>query len=223
MKHLKASGLVAAMALVVACAGAASASATTIDPASTAFSLTGTNVQLAVSGGGTIVCADSIISGTTPSGTTITLSARINLSFNDCNMGGFPATVFVPSACSTAGASPIHLNVKYNGTTAPQASATLTVTSGCTITADIPTIVCTITFSGEQTIGNGTSGTGGIGITNGTSTIKTVVGLNSATIPSAISSGGGFGCPSAGAHTGTLSGPYRVTAPSSNPGITITP
>jgi hypothetical protein len=221
MRHLRNFGLAVAIALMMA--WAASASATTIFPMNSVFSLTGTNVKLLVSGGGTIVCADSIISGVTPSGTAMTLSARINLSFSDCNLGGFPATVSVPSACSAAGASPIHLNVKYNGSTGPQASATFSITSGCTITADIPGLICTMTISGAQTIGNGLSGTGGIGITNGTSSTKTSASLNSATIPSAISSGGFFGCSSAGPHTGTLTGPYAVTLPVSNPGITVGP
>jgi hypothetical protein len=35
--------------------------------------------------------------------------------------------------------------------------------------------------------------------------------------------GGGFGCPSAGPHTGTLSGTYSVTTPAAAPGITVLP
>jgi hypothetical protein len=222
MKHFKQFGLAVAMALVVACAGAASASATTIDPLSTAFSLTSTNSQLAVSGGGSIQCTDSIISGTTPAtGGVTTVSTKINLSYTGCSAFGFPATVTVPAACGVSGASPLHLNVMYNSAS-PDIAVTVTITSGCTIVANVPTISCTLHFSGEQTIGNGTSGTGGIGITPGTSTTKASASLNNATVPSVNSSGGGFGCPTAGAHTGTLTGVYTVTAPSKDPGLTFT-
>jgi hypothetical protein len=223
MAHLKQCGLAVAMALVMGCAGAASASATTVSPASTAFSLTSTNSQLGVSGGGTIACTDSIISGTTPSGTATTLSTKINLSYNGCNAGfsGFAATVTVPAACQATGTSPLHLNVMYNSAT--DIATTVTITSGCTIVASIPLMGCTLHFSGEQKIGNGTSGTGGIGVTNGTSTTKTVATLNAATVPSLTSSGGGFGCPTAGAHTATLTGAYTVTLPATNPGLTVGP
>jgi hypothetical protein len=133
------------------------------------------------------------------------LSAKVNLSYSNCGDGfGFAVAVTVPAACQATGASPLHLKVMYNSATS--IAATVTLTGGCTITAVIPGLSCTLTFSGEQRIGNGTSGTGGIGVTDGTSTIKTVADLNNTTVPSVVSSGGGFGCPSAGAHAGTVSG-----------------
>jgi hypothetical protein len=149
------------------------------------------------------------------------LSAKVNLSYSNCNAFGFAATVTVGSACAATGASPLHFSVMWSFPL--KISVTVTLTIGCTITVVVPSLSCTITLSGAQTIGNGTSDAGGIGITNGTSTTKTVADLNSATVPSAVSSGGGFGCPSAGAHTGTLSGAYQVTLPASNPGITVGP
>jgi hypothetical protein len=222
MNHLKKSVMAAALALVVACAGAVSASATTIFPASTVFVLTSTNSSLAVSGGGTASCSDSTISGTTPaSGGVTTVSTKINLSYSNCNAFGFAATVTVNASCAATGASPLDLNVMYNSTTS--IAATVTVTSGCAITINVPLISCTVTVSGEQTIGNSTSGTGGIGILNGNSSFKTVFNLNNATVPTVVSSGGGFGCPTPGHHTGTLSGAYVVTTPSTNPGILVSP
>jgi hypothetical protein len=219
MKHLKQVGL--AMALVlVACAGATSASATTLSPAGAAV-LTSTNSSLTVHGSSSINCSTSTISGTIPSTTATTITIPVTLAYSGCTAFGIAgATVTVPAACSATGASAVKLNVMYNSATAPQANATVTIPSGCTITVSVPAITCTITFAGEQTVG----ASGGITFTNGTSTTKSFATLTSALVPSVVSdAGGGFGCPSAGAHTGTLNGTYTVTTPAANPGVTVAP
>jgi hypothetical protein len=200
MKHLKQVGLVVAMVLV-ACAGGTSASATTISPASTAFVLTSTNSSLTVHGSSSVNCSNSTISGTTPSGTATTLSIPVTLAYSNCTAFGVAgATATVPAACSATGASPTHLALMYNSATAPQAGSTVTLTAGCKITINVPLITCTITISGHLTVS-------GLDFTNGSSLVRSFLRLSGVFVGSiAVDFGGGFGCPTGGAHTGTLNG-----------------
>jgi hypothetical protein len=226
MRYLKKPGLAVALALLAAGAGGAPASATTASPTGAGFTLTSTTVGLTVSmpGGGTVSCTDSSISGTLPTGTATTLPIKVNLAYSGCSLfGAIPASFTVPSNCRAAGANAITLLTMYNGASAPQAAAQLTIPAGCTITLHLPAIGCVLTIGGEQTLGNGTSGVGGMGWTNGNATTFSSLQLNAATVPSVVSHGGGAGCPSAGAHTGTLSGTYTVTSPTPAPGVTFLP
>jgi len=129
-------------------------------------------------------------------------------------------TVTVPAACDPGGASPIMLHVT-NGS--PSTPMTVTIPSGCTITISVPSTGCAVTVSGAQTVGNGTTGTGGIAWTNGTGSAFSTATLNSPTV-TAVSNGTGIGCPSAGTHTGgVLTGTYTVTSPTPAPGATVQP
>jgi hypothetical protein len=216
MRSCRRLAIVAAMALAMASAGAATASATQIGPASTAFVLTSTNSSLAVSGGGTASCTNSTISGTTPAaGAATWKTTSVTLAYTGCTAFLFPATVTVPAACSDT----ITLHTMFNSST--DIANVVTIPSGCGITLHVPAISCTVFIAGPQTIGNGTSGSGGISWTNGSSTVKSSATTNNAVVPSVFSSGGGFGCPTIGAHTGTLSGTYSVTTPATFPGIAI--
>jgi hypothetical protein len=222
MKHLKQMRLAAAMALVlVGCVGVTSASATTLSPASTAFVLTSTNSSVTVHGASSINCTSSTVSGTTPLAPATTVSVPVTLAYSGCTAFGIAgATVTVPAVCNAAGASAVKLRITYNQASAPQANATVTIPSGCTITVNAPAITCTVTFSGDQTIG----AAGGISWTNGTSTVKSFATLSSALVPLiTVHTGGGFGCPTPGTRTGTANGTYRVTTPAVSPGITVAP
>jgi hypothetical protein len=221
MRSIKTLGLAAVMALVlVACVGATTASATTISPANTAFTASSTNSSLAISGGATWACTGSTISGTTPAaGAATTKSTPISLSYTNCTFFFLAATVTVPANCKAGGANPVVLNTMWSS--ASDIAQTVTIPSGCAITISIPGIGCTLTFAGPQTIGNGSSGAGGIGWTNGTGSVFSFATMNNAFIPSINSSGGGVGCPTAGAHTGTLTGRYTVTNPTTAPAVTI--
>jgi hypothetical protein len=216
MKHLKEA--VFAMALVLGvCAGATSASATTISPANTSMVLTSTNSSLTIHGSSSINCNSSTISGTTPSGTATTLSMPVTLAYSGCTAFGVAgATVNVPAACSRTGTSPVHVNFMYSSATTIDTS--VTITSGCVITVSVPLITCTVTIAGHLTVNNG------INVHDGTVTTKTQVIESAATVPLiTVHAGGGFGCPTAGAHSDTLNGTYTVTTPAAAPGVIVTP
>jgi hypothetical protein len=215
MKHLKQAGLVMALVLV-ACVGAVSASATTIEPTGTAVTLTSTNSSLSVHGASAINCTSSTITGTTPSTSAANITIPINLAYSGCTAFGIAAaTVNVPAVCTAAGASAVKLNV--TGSTATTANADVTIPSGCTITIEIPSIQCTVTVSGPQT-------TGSFDIMNGNASTKTSGTLSGALVDTIVDNTAGmFGCPTAGTHTGTLNGTYNVTTPAATPGITVTP
>jgi hypothetical protein len=220
MKHLKHAGL--AMALVlVACVGATSASATSLSPTNTATVLTSTNSSLTVHGASSINCTSSTISGNTGSATGTTVSIPVTLAYSNCTAFGVAgATVTVPPVCQAAGASAVKLNIMYNSATS--INSTVTIPSGCTITVNVPLISCTLTFAGEQTVNSSFSNA--IAVTNGTSSTPTSATLTAALVPSiTVHAGGGFGCPSAGAHSGTLAGKYNVTTPAAAPGVTVNP
>lgn len=186
---------------------------------------TSTNSSLSVSGGGTVTCTNSTLSGTapatisSPAGTPV--SGPFQLQYSGCTAFILPATVTPSAACDPGGAAPLILNAQ-NDTDGP--FTTVTIPSGCVITISVPTISCTVTVSGPQTIGNGTAGAGGQTWVNGSSDFSTDA-INSDTL-TAVSSGGGLGCPSAGSHTGTLTGIYTITSdssPTTAPGATIQP
>jgi hypothetical protein len=232
MRHLKLLGLGVMMALLLAAfVGATSASATTIcvggavtgpctdgHPGGTVvLGSTNSALQVLGSGAASIQCAQSTIHGTAPSGSATTLAIPVTLTYSGCTaLSGFiGATVTVHPGCQDR----ITLLAMYNQAAAPQGSATITIPSGCTITASVPTVSCTMTIPGEQTI------TGSIAWRNGTTTAPSHATLTSAHVPTIdVHAGGGFGCPAAGAHTGALSGTYKVETPgTSAPGVTLIP
>lgn len=224
MKRFKTMGLAVVMALIlVACVGATSASATTIcvtgavsGPCSDGslggtVGLTSTNSQLAIHGSSTIQCSSSIIHGVAPATSAPTLQIPATLGYSGCTAFGFiAATVTVGSGCH-----PITLDVTFRSST--DATAGVTVPSGCTFDVRVPAINCTVTVHGPFTLQTT--------ITNGSATRKThatVLGGAGGLVPNiGVHAGGGFGCPSAGPHTGTLSGTYAVTTPAAAPGITV--
>jgi hypothetical protein len=221
MKRLAHAGLAPLMALLLmACVGATSASATTLAPSGTAFTLTSTNSSLTVHGSSGLNCNTATISGTVPATTATTISIPVTLAYSGCTAFGVNGYFFtVPASCQASGASAVKLNVMHNQASAPQAAASLTIPAGCTITINAPAITCTMTISGPQTI----AAAGGISWTNGTSTVSSAA-LTSALVPSITAhTGGSFGCPSPGAHSATLNGTYAVTTPASAPGIIVTP
>jgi hypothetical protein len=212
MRHLKKLGLASALALVATCGLVGSASATLIEPGGTAFTLTSTNSTLTIIGSGNVSCTNATISGTTPAvGTAATWKTipSTTLAYSGCMaIGFFAASVTASGSCPVLHAM---------GITATSALAVVTLPSGCSIDIALPGIGCTMTIAGPQTIGNGTAGTGGI---NWTNAVTSVAHLNAATVPSVVSNGVGFGCPTAGAHTGALSGTY-VRSSSTN--LIVTP
>jgi hypothetical protein len=200
MKHLKKLGLASALALVATCGVVGTASATLIEPGSTAVTLTSTNSALAVSGGGTVSCSTSTISGTTPAvGAAATWKTipTTTLTYSGCTALGF-----VGASVIANGKCPI---LHAMGISATSAVGVVTLPASCSVDVNIAAIGCTLTIAGPQTIGNGTIGTGGIQWTNLASSIAHI---NTATVPSVVSNGVGFGCATTGAHTGTLSGTY---------------
>jgi hypothetical protein len=216
MKHLKQAGLVMALVLV-ACVGATSASATTIEPTGTAVTLTSTYSNLVIHGAPTLSCTGSTITGTTPTISAASLTIPINLNYTGCSAFSslVVTTITVPAVCTAAGASAVKLNV--TGETATTATADVFIPAGCTITLETPAIFCTTTISGPQT-------TGQFNIMNGNASTRTSGTLSGALLDAIVdNTAGTFGCPTAGAHTGTLNGTYNVTTPAANPGITVTP
>jgi hypothetical protein len=239
MRHLKVMGLVATLACaIVASIGVSPAAATTACVSGTvvapctgghpggAFVLTGTGTgaptgfSLGISGAPTILCSDTQISGTAPATSATTLSIPVSLTQTNCSFG-IPMVATAPTACQAHGASAIRLNLMWNQSAAPQGSMSLTIPSGCTITYENAAIACTLTIAGPQTIGNGGTGVGGGGWTNGVSPVFSSADFNSMTIPLVTSSGGNPACPAAGAHTGFLGGQMSVASPTSAPGMTL--
>jgi len=229
------------MALVlVACVGATSASATTVCVVGTAhtancpagqgaggaITVKSTNAGFAVAGT-QWSCTTSTIAGTAPATSSTTLSWPITLRYGagtsppgSCTGPWGAALTWTPNAaCDPGGVAPITLNVSDN---AGSPFATWSLPSGCTITINIPAVGCTMTISGPQTIGNGTTGTGGIAWTNGTGGAFSTAVLNSPTF-TAVSNGVGILCAPAGTHTGTLTGTYTVISPATAPGATVQP
>jgi hypothetical protein len=180
---------------------------------------TSTNSSLAVSGGGTVSCSNSTISGTAPATehSVADPSAPITLRYSGCTAFFFAASVTPSAACDPGGAAPLRLNAHF---AAGGSWTTVTIPSGCTITISVPAISCTVTVSGAQTIGNGTAGAGGQAWTNGNASTPSTDVINSNAL-TAVSSGGGAGCPSAGSHGGTLTGTYTITTPATDPGATL--
>jgi hypothetical protein len=218
MRHLKKLGLASALALVATFGIVGSASATTIVPAGATTDLFSSNSALAVSGGGSVACTNSDISGTTPAvgdSTTWKSFPGTTLAYSGCTAFGFVGAAVTPNVgCHTTATKPI-LHAMFVSTLT--AIGVVTIPSGCTIDVSIAAVGCTLTIPGPQTVGNGTAGTGGIDYT---STNPAVAHINSAVVPTVISNGVGAGCPTAGHHTGTLTGLYTRTAATSN--VTVT-
>jgi hypothetical protein len=218
MKRLEHAGLVVMAALVLmACAGVTAASATTISPVG-ATVLKSTNSSLTIHGASSFSCNVNTISGTVPATSATTVTFPVTLAYSGCTMFGVVGySITVPPNCQAGGASAVKLNVMYNQATAPQATGSLTFPAGCTITIHAPAITCTMTISGPQTTGLFT-------ITNGAATLPTVANFGSVLLSSlTVQSGGGFGCPTPGEHSGTINGSYEVTTPALAPGVIVTP
>jgi hypothetical protein len=167
MKHLKKLGLASVLTLVAICGMVSAASATTIEPANTAFTLTSTNSVLNISGGGGVSCTHSVLTSDTPalSHGTWGIATITTLAYGGCNFTGFGINVSVtPSeGCHTAATS---LRLHLMGVNAASAIGTLTLPAACSIDMAIPALGCTLTITGGQTLGNGTAGAGGIQWTN---------------------------------------------------------
>jgi hypothetical protein len=223
MKQFKTLGLAVMMALVLAaCFGATSASATTVcvggattapcpagsHPGGTVI-LSSTNSSLLVHGASTISCTHSTIHGTAPSTTATTVQIPVTLTYSSCTAFGIAgASVNVGPACQD----------KITLTVMTGSAQFVTIPSGCTIDVSVPAINCTVTIPGEQTIGENN----GIAWTNGTATAFSHATLTNALVTDiVVDPGGGFGCPTAGTHTGTLNGTYKVTSPGTAPGVTL--
>jgi hypothetical protein len=218
MRRFKQLGLAGALALVAVSGLAGIASATTMSPASTAVTLSSTNTALAVSGGGSITCSSTTMKGTTPaSGGATWGTFRLTIDWTGCTAFGFTASVTPNAACNSTAEEDVHF---MSISTSPPFTAEFveTVPSACTTDVSIPSTGCTLTITGGQTIGNGTSGTGGIGWTNASP--KSSLVFSAATVSSIDSNGVGPACSTAGTHTGTLSGNFVV---SSATNVTITP
>jgi hypothetical protein len=217
MMHLRKLGLAAAMSLVAACAMVSTASATTIEPANTEVTAVATDGVLSVHGSAADVsCGTGTITATTGALTHSTwASATIDaLTFANCSVPIFGATVVTPAAaCSTTGRPILHAMT----VSSTSSIGLVTLPASCSFDIRITSLGCTMTVTGGQTIGNGTAGVGGINWSN--LSPKSRATLNAATVPKVDSNGVGFGCPSAGAHTGTLSGNYNITSPTN---VTVT-
>jgi hypothetical protein len=219
MKRLKKRHLLGVLAAVaMSCLGATPSSATTSMDGG-AFSLTSFAVTWTITGlGAQILCPDSVMSGTTPAGTaTTTLAVPVTLSYAQCFVSSVPVTITPSEQCNTPAHS-LQLNIMRNQPAIPQASAQLTLPSTCTIDLSFPTVGCTMLITGDQTIGNGTTGIGGGAWTNVAP--KSAVHFIQATVPDLQSNGVGLGCPSAGTHSATLTNTYTVSTVTN---VTVTP
>jgi hypothetical protein len=208
MKHFK-MGLAAALALVASCGIVGSASATTIEPANTHATLVSTQYVLTLDPEGVSVqCASSTMTVTTGALThTASASATIDtVTYTGCTglIGTLAATVRPSEGCHT----PAGRLVLHGMTVASTSAISITVPATCSIDISVPTVGCTLTITGGQTIGDGTAGAGGIDWTNRSP--KSGFDLNNTSIPRVDSNGVGFACPAAGNHTGTLVGSYAL-------------
>jgi hypothetical protein len=218
MSHSRRLGLALATAVVATCGMVGSASATLIDPASTTGAITSTNLSLAVSGGGAVSCTDTMGSAITPAAgaaaTWKTIASPL-AGASGCTAFGFVGVAVTPSTgCTTAATGP---QLHVMGVNAATATGVITLLSGCSIDLAIPAVGCTLIIAGPQTVGNGTAGAGGYSWTNAS---PNVIHINSVTIPTIESNGLGAGCPTGGAHTGTLTGTFTRT---SGTNMTVTP
>jgi hypothetical protein len=165
MEYLKKLGLLLAVALAATCGVVGSASATSVDPAGTPYTLTATNNTFTV-GSLVFICPDSTITGTTPASASTSVSLSITtLTYSACTYTGMPMTVKPTEGCQTPASSP-KLDVTSFATFA--AVVRLTLPATCNIHITIASIGCDMTVTGGQTLGNGTLGTGGIIWTNRT-------------------------------------------------------
>jgi hypothetical protein len=182
-----------------------------------AFTLTSTNLTWAYPGGSlSFLCTDSTISGTAPTTSATTLSIPVTLSVGGCALFTGSISVTVPPACQATGATPIRLNVMYNQATAPQASLSLTLPAGCTITT-LWGGACDIAIAGPQTLGQV-----GMSWTNGSATTSSSMDLATAVVPMADGSGAPA-CPTNGTRGATMTGTFRVSTPFPAPGVTVIP
>jgi hypothetical protein len=218
MKRLQRLGLVMVMALVVTCGVVGSASATTIEPANTAFTLTATNNMWTV---GTLPasCTHSTMTGTTPAsgGATWTSLSITTMSYSGCSYGVVAVTVTPSDGCHTPATAP---KLDLMGVSAATAVGRLTLPVGCNINIGIPLFSCDVVVTGGQTIGNGTAGAGGIDWTNRGGAVKSMVDFNGAVIPTLHFIGGTLACTSIAGPTGTLTGNYSVASATN---LTVTP
>jgi hypothetical protein len=217
---LAAVGATPASATTVCVAGTVTAPCTGSHPGG-AFNLEAPSFTLDPGSGGTAIqCAGAQISGTAPATSATTLTWPIGLFFGLCSTGGIATGISVNPVCGTStSSSPMTLNATWNQVAQPVGSFTLTLPPTCTIAFNIRLLSCTVTITGGQTIGNGGSGAGGLGWTNGSASAFSRLDVNGAAT-AYTSSGGGFGCPTAGAHTGALTATFQVQS-ASTPGVTL--
>jgi hypothetical protein len=218
MKRLQQLGLAAAMILATTCGLAGTASATTVEPANTEFTMTSTNSAVTFFPENVpYSCTSSTITADTGplSASTWSTATITSLTFAGCTVDTvLLATVTTSERCQTPGSRP---TLELMGATAGTAVGRITLPIGCDIVVTVVLGDCTTKITGGQTIGNGTAGAGGIDWTNRSP--KSVLHFNSAHIPVAESNGV-MGCVTAGAHTGALIGDYSV---SSATNLTVTP
>jgi hypothetical protein len=215
MKDFKKLGVAVLAAAAVGCLGATPASATTLDGG--AFTLSATNWTWAFHNGLAVSCINSTMSGTTPAGTATTVSVPVTFAMSGCNFSGVNMFVSPNEGCHTPATSP-RLDIMRNQAAAPQASVQITLPVGCNIDLAIPAFGCTMSITGGQTIGNGTTGAGGINWTN--QAPHSVAHVTQALIPTIDSNGMGILCPPAGTGSATASATFTVTSATN---VTVTP
>jgi hypothetical protein len=220
--NLKRLGLATVVALVTVWGLAGVASATIMEPANTAFTMTSTNAGFGIHGGSSgnlaFSCGHSVLTGTTPvlsPATWVAFSAAPT--YDNCILQGItPVTVTPSEACQTGSSRPIFHVMGVSGATA---AVKMTLPAACTIHIFVPVLSCTMTITGGQTIGNGTPGTGGGVWTN--LGPKSTAHLDTAVIPTVFSTGSIFAlCPVAGVHAGTVGGDFTVASATN---VTVTP
>jgi hypothetical protein len=221
MKHLKKLGLATALTMAATSGMVSTASATTVEPANSEVTLVSTNTTFTVDPeGAPITCSSSIVTGDTGPLTHTTWASAVKkttVTVSGCTaLSGFlVASVTSSEGCQTPAGTPI---VHAMGVSVTTALAVITLPAICSFDIALPSIGCTLTITGGQTIGNGTAGVGGIRWTN--LNPKSSIDFNSVTVAQTDSNGVGFGCPAAGVHTGTLSGILNLTSPTN---VTVTP
>lgn len=204
MKHPKRLWLAGAV-VMTACGLTAPADATQLTPTGTEVTFQSTNF-LMTAHNGLSFRATSSMTATLPATSSTWVAVPVTLSFSNCTANGaLPCTFHVGEGCHTAASQPI-LHVMGIGSN--QAMSTITVPNGCNITQTIPSVGCTLTINGPQTISSDTIGFGGMHLTGGSSA---TIHLNNTLIRDMIAHGPTSAtCATSPTHTasGTITGTY---------------